>query len=108
MRSILFLKTISYSWTIAREPTGQFLEHIPQAMQVLESTTAAPLVTWIASFAVLISKSSAFDSFVFVGQTVTHIPHPLQFPDWTSFLSFAIMVDTALDNMNILVCKIGG
>jgi hypothetical protein len=55
----------------------------------------------MASFAESILKSSAFDSLVFVGQTVTHIPHPLQFPDWTSFLSFAMTDDTAWEDMNI-------
>jgi hypothetical protein len=92
---------LSYTGTIAREPIGQLRVHIPQAMHVLESITAAPLLTQIASFAVLASKSSAFASLIFVGQTVTHIPHPLQFSDCASFLSFAMMYDTAWDDMNI-------
>ncbi len=41
----------NYAGTIAREPTGQFFVHIPHAMQV-SSTTANPLLTWMASFAV--------------------------------------------------------
>jgi hypothetical protein len=80
--------------------------HIPHAIHVRLSITAAPLDTEIASFAVFSSKSSAFANFVFVGQTVTHIPHPLQFCDCTSFLSFAIMFDIACDDMNIVVVKI--
>ena len=91
----------NYIGTIARDPTGQLRVHITQAMHVRLSITAAPLVTEIASFAVFTSKSSAFANFVFVGQTVTHIPHPLQFWDCTSFLSFAMMFDTASDYMNI-------
>jgi hypothetical protein len=75
--------------------------HIPQAIQVSGYITATPLDTLIASFALSTSKSSAFESFIFVGQTVTQIPHPLQFNDCTSFLSFAIVYHIALQDMNI-------
>lgn len=34
---------------------------------------------------------------------MTHMPHPLQFVDCTSFLSFAMLIDTAEDNMNISI-----
>lgn len=89
--------------TIVRDVTGQLRVHIPQAMHASGLIIAAPFVTEIASLAVFMSKSSALPSLIFVGQTDTHIPHPLQISDCINFLSFAIMCDTSLSDMNISI-----
>ena len=94
---------LHHAGTIVNDDTGQFRVHIPHAIHTLLSITAAPIVTAIASFALFISKSSVFESFIFCGQTDTHIPHPLQISDCINFLSFAIIYDTSYSDMNISI-----
>ena len=93
----------THAGTIVNDDTGQLRVHMPQAIHTFWSITAAPIVTEIASFALFISKSSAFESFIFCGQTDTHIPHPLQISDCINFLSFAIIYDTSYGDMNISI-----